>query len=29
VLAVDGLIKAQHRCEACGIVFWFVRKPII
>jgi uncharacterized Zn finger protein len=29
IVAADGLIRVLHRCEACGIVFWFVRKPII
>jgi hypothetical protein len=29
VVAGDGLIRVQHRCEACAIVFWFVRKPLI
>jgi hypothetical protein len=28
VVAGDGLVKVQHRCEACGIVFWFVRKSL-
>ena len=22
----DGTIRAEHRCEACGTAFWFVRK---
>jgi transcription elongation factor Elf1 len=25
VTATSGLIKAEHRCEVCGIRFWFVR----
>jgi uncharacterized protein (DUF983 family) len=29
VEAADGLIKVQHRCEACGKAFLFVRKPLI
>jgi predicted Zn-ribbon and HTH transcriptional regulator len=29
VVAGDGLIRVQHRCEACGIAFRFVRKPLI
>ena len=29
VEAAGGLIKLQHRCEACGKAFFFVRKPII
>ena len=29
VVAEGGLIRVEHRCEACGIAFWFVRKPII
>ena len=29
VVAGDGLIRVQHRCETCGAAFWFVRKPII
>jgi DNA-directed RNA polymerase subunit RPC12/RpoP len=29
VEAADGLIKVQHRCEACGQTFFFVRKPLI
>jgi uncharacterized protein (DUF983 family) len=28
VVAEDGWIKVEHRCEACGIRFRFVRKPI-
>jgi hypothetical protein len=24
-----GMIKVEHRCEACGIAFWFVRKPLL
>ena len=28
VLAADGLIKVEHRCEACGTAFFFVRKPL-
>jgi DNA-directed RNA polymerase subunit RPC12/RpoP len=28
VEAVDGLIKAQYQCEACGAAFFIVRKPI-
>jgi hypothetical protein len=28
VIAGDGLIKAQHRCDACGAAFRFVRKPL-
>jgi formate dehydrogenase maturation protein FdhE len=29
VMASDGVIKVQHRCDACETAFWFVRKPII
>jgi hypothetical protein len=29
VVAGGGLIRVEHRCESCGIRFWFVRKPII
>jgi hypothetical protein len=25
VTALSGMIKVEHRCEACGILFWFVR----
>jgi DNA-directed RNA polymerase subunit RPC12/RpoP len=25
VLATDTEIKSEHRCEACGAEFWFVR----
>jgi len=28
VLIADGLLKAEHRCEVCGIGFFFVRKPL-
>jgi hypothetical protein len=28
VMASGGMIKVEHRCEACGRAFWFVRKPI-
>ena len=23
-----GMIRSQHQCEACGTVFWFVRKRV-
>jgi hypothetical protein len=26
VTADEGMIRAEHRCEACGTAFWFVRK---
>lgn len=29
VTASDGLIKAKHACETCGIPFWFVRTAVI
>ena len=29
VLAIEGMIKVQHRCETCTTVFWLVRKAII
>jgi hypothetical protein len=29
VSASTGMIHVQHRCEACGIAFVFVRKAII
>ena len=29
VLAADRMIKAEHRCEACGTLFLFVRRPLI
>lgn len=25
VTALSGVIKVEHRCEACGALFWFVR----
>jgi ribosomal protein S14 len=25
VVAGEGTIRAEHRCERCGIAFWFVR----
>ena len=28
VLIADGLMKVEHRCEICGIGFFFVRKPL-
>jgi hypothetical protein len=28
VIAGDGMIRSQHRCESCGAVFWFARKRI-
>jgi hypothetical protein len=28
VLAADGMIKVEHRCETCGVAFFFVRKPL-
>jgi hypothetical protein len=28
VIAGDGLIKVEHQCEAWGIRFLFVRKPL-
>jgi uncharacterized protein (DUF983 family) len=28
VIAGAGLIKVEHRCEACGVAFLFVRKPL-
>jgi uncharacterized protein with PIN domain len=27
-LAIAGLVKAKHWCEACGTAFWFVGKPL-
>ena len=29
VIAPGGMIHVEHRCEACGIAFVFVRKPLI
>jgi uncharacterized Zn finger protein len=29
VVTIKGRIKVKHRCEACGTVFWLVRKPIV
>jgi transposase-like protein len=29
VVAGDRLVKVRHRCESCGIGFWFVRKPLV
>ena len=29
VTAICGVIKVEHRCEACATPFWFVRKPLI
>jgi hypothetical protein len=29
VVAGEGLIRVEHRCETCGIGFWFVRKPLV
>ena len=28
VFGGEGLIKAEHRCEACGTAFLFVRKRV-
>ena len=28
VIAGDGMIKTQHRCEPCGTAFWFARTRI-
>jgi hypothetical protein len=28
VLAGDEIIKVEHRCESCGVTFFFVRKPL-
>jgi hypothetical protein len=28
VIASGGMIKVEHRCEACGTAFLFVRKAI-
>ena len=28
VIAGNGMIKSQFRCEPCGTAFWFARKPI-
>jgi DNA-directed RNA polymerase subunit RPC12/RpoP len=28
VAARDGMIYVEHRCEACGTRFDFVRKPV-
>jgi transposase-like protein len=28
VVGGGGMIKSQHRCEGCGIDFWFVRKRV-
>jgi hypothetical protein len=29
VSASGGMIRVEHRCEACGIAFVFVRKAIV
>jgi uncharacterized protein (DUF983 family) len=29
VTAFRGVIKVEHRCEACSTAFWFVRAPLI
>jgi len=29
IIAGDGLIKVEPRCEACGVRFLFVRKPLV
>jgi hypothetical protein len=26
IVAIDGLLKLDHRCDACGSVFVFVRQ---
>jgi uncharacterized protein (DUF983 family) len=26
VTAGEGMTRAEHRCEACGAAFWYVRK---
>jgi hypothetical protein len=28
ISAHEGQVYVEHRCETCGIVFLFVRKPI-
>jgi transposase-like protein len=28
VLAAGGMIKVKYRCDACGISFFVVRKPL-
>lgn len=28
VITTGGIIRAEHRCEACGAGFWFVRKRV-
>jgi hypothetical protein len=28
VTAFSGLIKVEHRCEACETAFWFVRERV-
>jgi hypothetical protein len=28
VIGGGGMIRSQHQCEACGTVFWFVRKRV-
>ena len=29
VTALSGVIKVEHRCEACAAAFWFVRQSIV
>ena len=29
ILAAENLIKIEYRCEACGVRFLFVRKPLV
>ena len=29
VSASGGMIRSEYRCEACGILFLFVRKPLV
>jgi uncharacterized protein (DUF983 family) len=26
VIGVETVVKVEHRCEACGTAFWFVRE---
>ena len=28
VVTAGGLIKAEYRCETCGLAFFVVRKPL-
>jgi hypothetical protein len=29
VVAGEGLIRVEHRCQTCGLGFCFVRKPLV